>query len=309
MALSQSNNLNSKWYFYRPKIIPTVGSGKVTLQMMLQELMTSKNFDSRLNLSRNNDSTLLIYEMKKNSLDNYIYFHFFKIKGKIDDLIADLNTGTFTKVSDEIRVTPSRGLLKQCTCCFDLDNNVLAWQSSKSPTIEDFRYYLQTIFHHNISFLPIKDPKSDKYFRLMDVSKLAIEVSIPTINNALALSSLSPDQRVSVLGEYMRQANASNISVTLTNDEKEGQNNLNKEFVNNEVEFFKSIMALLPKKSKLIATGNVSDNSILEKKVIDLVEGLMIFGANIPEFSKTKDYFEVREQRAIEAVIYYRKEI
>ena len=143
----------------------------------------------------------------------------------------------------------------------------------------------------------------------MDVSKLAIEVSIPTVKNALALSNLSPDQKVSVLRQYMQESNANNISIVLTNNEKEGIGNLNKEFINQEVGFFRFIMELLPKKSKLIASGTVFDNSVLEKKVIDLIEGLMIFGTNIPEALKTNDFFEIRQRKAVESILYYRKSI
>ncbi len=162
---SLSSNSNAKWYFYQPKITPTVGSAKIDLTLLLTHLISFKNFDNSLKVPRNNDNTLLIYEIKKNTLENYISFHFFKVKGKIDDLIADLNTGTFSKVSDEIIINPTRGLLKQSTCCYDITNNVLAWQSCNSPTTDDLKFYFENIFHHNIRFLPVKDPKSDEYFR------------------------------------------------------------------------------------------------------------------------------------------------
>jgi hypothetical protein len=295
--------------FFRVECRPLNPSAPKSLKEILEYLFKIPEFDKKILGSRESNKTLTTYRLTKISIEDIFTFHFLKINGDPNELILDLKSGYSTRISDEISgIGADKGILKHLSCAYDYKKGILAWQSANSPTIEDFRYFVETICDTKIRFLPVKDPRADEFFRLMSPERLEVEISLPSAQAALSLVNLDPNEKISKYQELMNDFDATKLSVTLSMNQNDGKKSLNKNLIQDETNLLRKLIEFSSGKRKMNVIGEVNDNGVIEKKMIDLIDGLMLFPWEIGEFSDIIKLWEYKEVNSINAINQMRKD-
>jgi hypothetical protein len=295
--------------FFRVECRPLNPGAPKSLKEILEKLYAIPDFDRRVLVSRESNKTLTSYRLRQIAIENIFTFHFLKINGDSNELILDLKSGNSTRISDEISgIGADKGILKHLSCAYDYKMGILAWQSANSPTIEDFRFFVETIFGTKIRFLPVKDPKAAEFFRLMSPERLEVEISLPSTQAALSLVNLDPNAKISKYQELMNDFDATKLSVTLSMNQSDGKKSLNKNLIQDETNLLRKLIEFSTGRRRMSVIGEVIDNGIIEKKMIDLIDGLMFFPWEIGEFSDVLKLWEYKEVNSINAINQMRKD-
>jgi hypothetical protein len=295
--------------FFRVECRPLNPGAPKSLKEILEKLYAIPDFDRRVLVSRESNKTLTSYRLRQIAIENIFTFHFLKINGDSNELILDLKSGNSTRISDEISgIGADKGILKHLSCDYDYKMGILAWQSANSPTIEDFRFFVETIFGTKIRFLPVKDPKAAEFFRLMSPERLEVEISLPSTQAALSLVNLDPNAKISKYQELMNDFDATKLSVTLSMNQSDGKKSLNKNLIQDETNLLRKLIEFSTGRRRMSVIGEVIDNGIIEKKMIDLIDGLMFFPWEIGEFSDVLKLWEYKEVNSINAINQMRKD-
>jgi hypothetical protein len=284
-------------------------NGLQSMKEILDALYLIPDFDKKNLVQKEKNKTLTTFKIQKKLTDSLFTFHFFKINGDPNQIILDLKSGNSSKIVDEISgIGSEKGFLSLTTCAYDFQNDIFFWHSVKSPTIDDFRFFIESTCNTKLTFRPVKDPNAENFFQIMSPDKFEVEVSIPSIDNAISLASnLSPESKIGAYRQLMNSSGAGFLSVVLSADSRKGEKSLNQNFIKDEVSFLKSFISMLPgKRKKMIVTGTVSENGNLERKMIDLIDNLMLFPWELGEFSDLGKLLEYKEDSSVEVINQFR---
>jgi hypothetical protein len=289
--------------FYRP----IFENPSTTLDGLLMQLINLSDFDDRL-VSRplNSDVSTMIYRLHQTSDKKSLIFHVFKIKGDQKELLGDLQTRTFTRLKDSIvDFGQDKGILKHLIISYNINSRILAWQSSRSVSIEDVKSYLYEKFGTLLRLEPVINTKTDKIFDAMDTTEWSLDIRPSSAEDYVALFDLPQNQVPSVIADIYAQTRASSLKITVLSDPKNTEKKLNKELLKRERERWSLINLLKKNRVVMKANGNVDMNGKLETVFVDLINGLLTCNFPIRYNSQNIDeLWREKEKVALQAIDY-----
>lgn len=238
-------------------------------------------------------------------------YTFFLMKGKMDvgdEPVINLRTFEVQSLDKRLVLNADEGLGSYCIASYDYTNNIIALQSTRTPSKSDLETYLANLINGVVRLQHIQDVDADRMFELMEVKKFAVRVSIPNIEKAATLFGDSPESLIAAesdLIDYARKFDGDMISMEISADVKSDSDNakaeLKKSAIREESSKLRNLLGINifsgRKKPKAVATGKVylDDETVINNRAIDLVEGLLLWQGDVKipqERSKALDYLE-----------------
>lgn len=206
------------------------------------------------------------------------------LRGKLDkssESIVNLRARSVVPLDEKLVLEDDEGIGASVVCCWDHTHKVLAIYSAQSPSITDIEGYFTQFSGKKFDFILIKDPDSEKVFESMDVKKLIMRASIPKIEKFAPEFTGEPagvPKRQIELIDFAKRFNGGRVVLEVTADREDAVGFLKKEAIREEIGALKRLLRVTRRGNQATVQGRVVlDSKTLNNRVVDLIDGLLIW--------------------------------
>ena len=296
------------FYFFRPRLNALSGAHPVAdLGELLSKVLERPEPDSSLVVKvKETGDSLLLFRAREQKDSKLITLHFFKVKGDIDQLIADLEKGKFDRLSTKIDIGDGKGLLKHAVVGYDTLVDTLIWQHGKSPTLTELQTYFSSMFLQELYLEPLKNSRTDELFEAMDLSNVVLDITPTDDIGAIGLFDLSIPQKISAVDHILRTSQPKRMTLTLSFDTRDNKRSTAKAKAKDEARIWRDRSGFGRFKVGVKVRGAVKLNNRLDDTMLDLVKGRLVYPCKIPGGLEAEDLWKHKETAIIEAITYGR---